>query len=52
VGRSTLSKVQLYEHTDQTAAQVCKVAKVGRRTFFAYLAEYKQRQNDEEKAKA
>lgn len=38
----------LYEHTDQTAAQVCKTAKVGRRTFFAYLAEYKQRQNDEE----
>ncbi len=27
----------LYENTDQTAAQVCAIAGVGRRTFFAYL---------------
>ena len=29
----------LYENSDKTAAEVCKVAGVGRRIFFAYLAE-------------
>ena len=33
----------LYENTTQTAAQVCKVTRIGRRTFFAYLAAYKSR---------
>jgi len=28
----------LYEHSGKTAAEVCKVAGVGRRIFFAYLA--------------
>jgi len=32
----------LYENTDQTAAQVCAIAGVGRRTFFAYLTARRQ----------
>ena len=35
----------LYENTAQTAAQVCQIAAVGRRTFFAYLTQHKQQQN-------
>jgi len=27
----------LYEHSQKTAAEVCAIAGVGRRTFFAYL---------------
>lgn len=29
----------LYENSDKTAAEVCEIAGVGRRTFFAYIAE-------------
>ncbi len=29
----------LYENSDKTAAEVCAIAGVGRRRFFAYLAE-------------
>ncbi|MCP4339824.1 MAG: recombinase family protein [Desulfobulbaceae bacterium] len=29
----------LYENSDKTAAEVCEIAGVGRRTFFAYVAE-------------
>ena len=29
----------LYENSDKTAAEVCKMVGIGRRTFFAYLAE-------------
>ena len=29
----------LYENSDKTAAEVCEIADVGRRTFFAYIAE-------------
>jgi DNA invertase Pin-like site-specific DNA recombinase len=32
----------LYEHSGKTAAEACAVAGVGRRTFFAYLAEHKK----------
>lgn len=32
----------LYENTDKTAAQVCEITKIGRRTFFTYLAEHKK----------
>ena len=28
----------LYENSDKTAAEVCEIAGVGRRTFFAYVA--------------
>ncbi|GFO68587.1 resolvase [Geomonas limicola] len=31
----------LYENSEKTAVEVCKIAGVGRRTFFAYLAEAK-----------
>lgn len=34
----------LYENSEQTAAQVCEVFGVGRRTFFAYLSAHKQEQ--------
>jgi DNA invertase Pin-like site-specific DNA recombinase len=41
--RTDISKLEtakvLYENSEKTAAEVCKVAGVGRRTFFAYLAE-------------
>ena len=33
----------LYENSNQTAAEVCKAVGVGRRTFFRYLSERKQR---------
>jgi len=29
----------LYENSDKTAAEICEIAGVGRRTFFAYIAE-------------
>ena len=32
----------LYENSGKTAAEVCAVAGVGRRTFFSYLAEFKK----------
>ncbi len=32
----------LYENSEQTAAQVCAVAGVGRRTFFTYLAAHRR----------
>lgn len=35
----------LYENSEQTAAQVCEAFGVGRRTFFAYLSEQKQKSN-------
>lgn len=41
--RTDVSKLEaakiLYENSGKTAAEVCKVAGVGRRRFFAYLAE-------------
>ena len=41
--RTAIAKLEnariLYENSDKTAAEVCKVAGVGRRIFFAYLAE-------------
>lgn len=41
--RTDVSKLEaakvLYENSEKTAAEVCKLAGVGRRTFFAYLAE-------------
>jgi DNA invertase Pin-like site-specific DNA recombinase len=41
--RTAIAKLEnariLYEHSDKTAAEVCKVAGIGRRIFFAYLAE-------------
>lgn len=41
--RTDLTKLEhakiLYENTEKTAAEVCEMAGVGRRTFFAYLAE-------------
>jgi DNA invertase Pin-like site-specific DNA recombinase len=41
--RTDVSKLEaarvLYENSEKTAAEVCKTAGVGRRTFFAYLAE-------------
>jgi DNA invertase Pin-like site-specific DNA recombinase len=44
--RTPLAKLEsakvLYEHSDKTAAEVCKVAGVGRRIFFAYLAAQRQ----------
>jgi hypothetical protein len=33
----------LYENSDKTASQVCEIAGVGRRTFFAYIAEKETR---------
>jgi len=32
----------LYEHSEKTAAQVCAIAGVGRRTFFTYLAAHRR----------
>lgn len=41
--RTDISKLEaakiLYENSEKTAAEVCKVAGIGRRRFFAYLAE-------------
>jgi DNA invertase Pin-like site-specific DNA recombinase len=41
--RTDLTKLEhaqiLYEKTEKTAAEVCEMVGVGRRTFFAYLAE-------------
>ena len=41
--RTDVSKLEaakiLYENSEKTAAEVCKTAGVGRRRFFAYLAE-------------
>lgn len=41
--RTDLTKLEhakiLYENTEKTAAEVCEMVGVGRRTFFAYLAE-------------
>ena len=41
--RTPIAKLEnariLYENSDKTAAEVCKIAGVGRRIFFAYLAE-------------
>jgi len=41
--RTDISKLEtariLYENSGKTAAEVCEVAGVGRRKFFAYLAE-------------
>jgi DNA invertase Pin-like site-specific DNA recombinase len=34
----------LYENSDKTANEVCRVVGVGRRTFFAYLAEQRNAQ--------
>jgi len=34
----------LYENSDKTADEVCRILGVGRRTFFAYLAELKNAQ--------
>ncbi len=40
--RTPIAKLEnariLYENSDKTAAEVCKIAGVGRRIFFAYLA--------------
>jgi DNA invertase Pin-like site-specific DNA recombinase len=35
----------LYENSDKTANEVCRVVGVGRRTFFAYLAEQRNAQS-------
>lgn len=44
--RTPLAKLEsakvLYEHSDKTAAEVCKLTGVGRRIFFAYLAAQRQ----------
>jgi DNA invertase Pin-like site-specific DNA recombinase len=44
--RTDLKKLEqaqiLYENSDQTAAEVCRIVGVGRRTFFSYLAEKQQ----------
>lgn len=32
----------LYENSDRSAGEVCKITGVGRRTFFAYLAQRKE----------
>jgi DNA invertase Pin-like site-specific DNA recombinase len=41
--RTALAKLEnariLYENSDKTAAEVCKATGIGRRVFFAYLAE-------------
>lgn len=34
----------LYEHSDKTAKEVCEASGVGRRTFFAHLADIKNRE--------
>ncbi len=36
----------LYENTAKTAAEVCAIAGVGRRTFFAYLTTRKKASGD------
>jgi DNA invertase Pin-like site-specific DNA recombinase len=45
--RTDTSKLEaarvLYENSGKTAAEVCKVTGVGRRTFFAYLAEKRKK---------
>jgi len=47
--RTDVSKLEtakiLYENSGKTAAEVCKVAGVGRRRFFAYLAEKRKEQD-------
>ena len=46
--RTDITKLQnarvLYENSDKTAAEICKTIGVGRRAFFAYLAEMKKMQ--------
>lgn len=34
----------LYLHSDKTAAEVCRVVGIGRRTLFSYLAQRKERE--------
>jgi DNA-binding transcriptional regulator LsrR (DeoR family) len=33
----------LYLHSDKTAAEVCRMVGIGRRTLFSYLAQMKDR---------
>ncbi|MGX5057163.1 recombinase family protein [Enterobacter asburiae] len=40
----------LYENSDKTAAEVCELAGVGRRTFFSYLQQHRDRINRQMKS--
>ena len=44
--RTDIAKLEnariLYQNSDQTAAVICKSVGIGRRTFFAYLAEQRR----------
>jgi DNA invertase Pin-like site-specific DNA recombinase len=46
--RTDLDKLEqariLYQHSDKTAAEVCRTIGIGRRTLFSYLAQVKNRQ--------
>jgi DNA invertase Pin-like site-specific DNA recombinase len=48
--RTALDKLEqariLYLHSDRTAADVCRMVGIGRRTFFSYLAQVKRRTPD------
>ncbi|WP_255448279.1 recombinase family protein [Serratia sp. SRS-8-S-2018] len=39
----------LYENADKTAAEVCELAGVGRRTFFSYLQQHREGISGQEK---